>query len=79
LTFYVHDEVKTNHLNFGKRYFVSKIVLTLTFLRKKNSSDREKLLKIKAEGQEFAIIFRSLTVRQIRNTVFMPMFLPKNE
>ena len=42
-----------------KWYFVTKIVLT--FCEKKNcSSDREKLLKFEAEGQEFANILRSL-------------------
>ena len=29
-------------------------------MRKKNSSDREKLLKFEAEGREFAKILRSL-------------------
>ena len=41
-----------------KWYFVTKIVLT--YCEKKSSSDREKLLKFEAEGQEFAKILRSL-------------------
>ena len=39
-------------------YFVIKIVLT--YCEKFCSSDREKLLKIGAEGQEFATFLRSL-------------------
>ena len=39
-------------------YFVTKIVLI--FCEKKCSCDREKLLKFKAEGQEFAKFLRSL-------------------
>ena len=42
----------------SKWYFVSKIFLT--YFEKKCSSDREKLLKFEAEGQEFAKILRSL-------------------
>ena len=42
----------------GQWYFVTKIVLT--YCEKKNSSDREKLLKFEAEGREIANIFRSL-------------------
>ena len=41
-----------------KWYFVNKIVLTSC--EKSCSSDREKLLKFKAEGREFAKILRSL-------------------
>ena len=41
-----------------KWYFVTKIVLT--YCEKKNSTDREKLLKFEAEGREFAKILRSL-------------------
>ena len=41
-----------------KWYFVTKIVLT--YCEKKNSSDREKLLKFMAEGREFAKFLRSL-------------------
>ena len=41
-----------------KWYFVTKIVLT--YCEKKFSSDREKLLKFKAEGREFAKFLRSL-------------------
>ena len=37
-------------------YFVSKIALT--YCKKKNSSDREKLLKFEAEGREFSKILR---------------------
>ena len=33
-------------------------------MRKKNSSDREKLLKFEAEGQEFATFLRSLKPSQ---------------
>ena len=39
-------------------YFVTKIVLT--YCEKKCSIDREKLLKFKAEGREFAKNFKSL-------------------
>ena len=39
-------------------YFVTKIVLTT--VRKKCSSDQEKLLKYEAEGREFAKFLRSL-------------------
>ena len=42
-----------------KWYFVNKIVLTYCE-KKKCSSDREKLLKFKAEGREFSKILRSL-------------------
>ena len=45
-----------------KWYFVTKIVLT--YCEKKNSSDREKLLKFNAEGQEFRKIF------EITRTIF---------
>ena len=38
--------------------FVTKIVLT--YCEKKNSSDREKLLKFEAEGREVANFLRSL-------------------
>ena len=41
-----------------KLYFVTKIVLTS--VRKKCLRDSEKLLKLEAEGQEFAQILRSL-------------------
>ena len=41
-----------------KWYFVTKIVLT--YCEKNSSSDREKLLKFEAEGQEFTKILRSL-------------------
>ena len=41
-----------------KWYFVTKIVLPT--VRKKNSSDREKLLKFEAVGWEFAKFLRSL-------------------
>ena len=41
-----------------KWYFVTKIVQTT--VRKKCSSEREKLLKFEAEGREFAKILRSL-------------------
>ena len=39
-------------------YFVTKIVLT--YCEKKNSSDREKLLKFEAGGREVAKFLRSL-------------------
>ena len=42
---------------YYKWYFVTKIVLTE---RKNCSTDREKLLKFEAEGQEFAKFLRSL-------------------
>ena len=49
-------------------YFVTKIVLT--YCEKKHPSDREKLLKFDAEGQEFAEILRSLEqFIQINNRV----------
>ena len=38
-------------------YFVTKIVLT--YCEKKNSNDREKLFKFKAEGRKFAKFLRS--------------------
>jgi len=41
-----------------KWYFVTKIVLNT--VTKKCSSDREKILRFKAEGQEFAKFLRSL-------------------
>ena len=41
-------------------YFVAKIVLTYCSVRKKYSSDPEKLLKFEAEGGEFAKFLRSL-------------------
>ena len=41
-----------------KWYFFTKIVLT--YCEKNCSSDREKLLKFEAEGQEFAKCLRSL-------------------
>ena len=41
---------------FEQCYFVTKIVT----VRKNYSSDRDKLLKFKAEGQEFAKFLRSL-------------------
>ena len=41
-----------------QRYFVTKIVLT--YCEKKCSSDPEKLLKIEAEGREFAKCLRLL-------------------
>ena len=43
---------------FTQGYFVTKI--GLTYCEKNYSSDREKHLKFKAEGQEFAIFLRSL-------------------
>ena len=51
-------------------YFVTKIVLTHVI--KKCSSDREKLLKFEAEGQEFEFFLRSLeqfiqTVKGLNN------------
>ena len=42
----------------NKWYFVNKIVLT--YCEKKNSSDREKLLRFEAEGREFAKFLKSL-------------------
>ena len=42
----------------GKWYFVTKIVLA--YCEKKCSSDREKLLKFEAEGQDFAKFLRPL-------------------
>ena len=44
----IHGEMEAKK----KWYFVSKIVLT--YFEKKIYSDREKLLKFEAEGQEFA-------------------------
>ena len=44
--------------NYEDWYFVSKIVLT--YCEKNCCSDREKLLKFEAEGQEFSKILRSL-------------------
>ena len=43
---------------FKQWYFVAKIVLT--YCKKNCSSDREKLLKFEAEGQEFSKVLRSL-------------------
>ena len=43
-----------------KSYFVTKLFWPI--VRKKCSSDQEKLLKFKAEGQEFAKFLRSLKV-----------------
>ena len=43
---------------FTQGYFVTKI--GLTYCEKNYSSDREKHLKFKAEGQEFVKILRSL-------------------
>ena len=44
-------------LSAAKWYFVTKIVLTYT-VRKNYSRDREKLLKLETEAQEFAKILR---------------------
>ena len=57
-----------------KLYLVSKILLTL--LWKKNSSDRDKLLKYKAEGRELAKILRSLEQIYLNGTeCFFNLFL----
>ena len=55
-----HTRKKTilSHKETKQWYFVTKIVLT--YCEKKNSSDREKLLKFEVEGQEFAKFWRSL-------------------
>ena len=42
-------------------------------MRKKSSSDCEKVLKFKAEGQEFAKILRSL--KQFDQTVHIDLFI----
>ena len=44
--------------HFLKWYFVTKIVMT--YCEKKCSSDREKLLKFEAKGQELALLLWSL-------------------
>ena len=44
--------------SFNEMFFVTKIVLA--YFEKKCSSDREKLLKLKAEDREFAKSLRSL-------------------
>ena len=49
---------RSNYSTVNKRYFVTEIVLT--YYEKKNTSDREKLLKFEAEGREFAKVLRSL-------------------
>ena len=51
-------------MKLEKWYFVTKIVLTYC----EKNSDQEKLLKFKAEGQEFAKILRSLeqSVRTVK-------------
>ena len=59
-----------NHLQW---YFVTKIVLPT--VRKKCSSDREKLLKFEAEGQEFAKILRSLNKTIYSNSERSEQFL----
>ena len=48
-------------------------------VKKKCSSDREKLLKFEAEGQEFAKLFRSLKVSYSRKEILVSPILPKNE
>ena len=49
--------MKTKSIKNGT-YFFTKIVLT--YYEKNCYSDREKLLKFEAEGQEFAKLLRSL-------------------
>ena len=51
--FLSHISLQTRELRKCEKkwYFVTKIVLT--YCEKKNSSDREKLLKFEAEGREF--------------------------
>ena len=49
---------KSRYLCMTIWYFVTKIVLT--YCEKKCSRDREKLLKLEAEGREFAKFLRSL-------------------
>ena len=55
ISFYCYSLEKTKGNNW---YFVIKIVLT--YCEKKYSSDREKLFKFQAEGQEFAKFLKSL-------------------
>ena len=50
-------------------YFVTKIVLT--DCEKKCSSDREKLLKLEAEGQEFAKFLRFRNMQEKLENVFI--------
>ena len=56
--FYFWVNGNMNDFSNKKWYFVTKTVLT--YCEKNCSSDREKLLKFKAEGREFAKILRSL-------------------
>ena len=57
-----NDQIETRNAKILRTlknwYFVTKIVLT--YCEKNCSSDREKLLKFKAEGREFAKFLRSL-------------------
>ena len=58
------------HLDNNRTHFVSEKFLThiqYTYCEKKNSSDREKLLKFEAVDQEFGKLLRSL--EQIIHTV----------
>ena len=48
-------------------------------MRKKCSSDQEKLLKLEAEGREFAKFLRSLKVSRSRNKICRAETSPKNE
>ena len=52
----VHN--KSQRFHDMKWYFVTKIVLN--YCEKNYSSDREKLLKLEAAGQEFAKFLRSI-------------------
>ena len=54
------QERELHKLRVSKWYFVTKIVLTYCTVRKNYCSDRDKLLKLKAEGREFAKCLRSL-------------------
>ena len=56
----VYDDYSIYDSQYGKKTGILLPKLFWTTVRKNCSSDREKLLKFKAEGQEFAKFLRSL-------------------
>ena len=54
----LYQEKIEKNINLEKWYFATKIVLT--YCEKNCSSNQEKLLKLEAEGREFAKFLRSL-------------------
>ena len=52
------NDIRMIHYTYNYGILLPKLFWST--VRKKNSSDQEKLLKFEAEGREFAKIFRSL-------------------